>query len=173
VKLCKDCRFAAHEIVPPPDNDRAEFEGRLARDPSYVPPRVWLCKHPSSYVAAVPDYVTGEPSEPPHRLQCRSARVAVLNCGPEGRYWEALTDDGELEAPFEWTSLSPCSTGLPISICLPDLPDDLLVIADSAFVSRVHLRMLADWVALNRDAINAHRRGEIDSVELVRRLQRL
>jgi hypothetical protein len=88
-RLCKDCRWGTYDIIPPPNEAWTEFEKRLARDPSYEPPRMWLCNHPSSSVAAEPDYVNGEPSAP-RQLACQSARSRMFDnrCGPEGRYWE-------------------------------------------------------------------------------------
>jgi hypothetical protein len=63
MKLCRDCRWAAHELIPHPDDPRwADLEERLGRDPTYQPPRHWLCMHVTAYMPAEPDLVTGKPA---------------------------------------------------------------------------------------------------------------
>jgi hypothetical protein len=93
MKLCKDCCWAAYELIPLSDDPRlAQLSTRLLRDPTYQPPRHWLCKHVTAYMPGEPDLVIGKPAVVAGAwLKCQTARISTFDdhCGPEGQYWEA------------------------------------------------------------------------------------
>jgi hypothetical protein len=95
MKLCKDCRWAAYEVIRRRDENLTELERRFGADP----PRLWECHHPSAHVEPKIDLVTGEPEADYEWIPCKAARSMTFNdwCGPDGRYWEqALEISGNI-----------------------------------------------------------------------------
>jgi hypothetical protein len=50
-----------------------------------------VCLHPTSLRQPRADVLTGEPPPPPP-LRCSEARL-MGDCGPEGKYWDALVHE--------------------------------------------------------------------------------
>lgn len=167
MKLCIDCRHAVNTCA------------ELARSRLYD----WICMHPSATLPALPpNPVTGE-IEPSKQITCEEARGygGVARCRPKGRYWEekdigfgnpgwaeavATPDD---EVGYVFTPLGPEFTGLPVDVWVGD--DAPLVIAGAQLLEHQAIAAVRRWAVAYRDALTAHWRGEIDSIEMIDRLR--
>ena len=74
-----------------------------------------------------------------------------------------------ITAPPQWTNLFPRNTGLPVTIWISA---DGAVTTDPYHPQAEHTPDIAAWVELNRDALTAYWRGDIDGWEMLLLMKR-